>query len=336
MTGPIPQGGMRRRDFFVALGGAAALPLTAHAQHPTRLIGVLFGYAENDPTAQSELAVLRSGLARLGWKEGGNLRLEIRWGAGDPDKIRRMARELIGLHPDLILGQTTPVTDTLVHETRTIPIVFMTVSDPVASGFVANLAHPGGNVTGFALFEAALGGKWVELLKQIAPGTARVALLFNPATAPPLKIYMASVQAAAASFAIEVTDAAVRSERDIEQAIEAHAQGSGGGLIVMPDSFNTINRELITTLTARHRVPAIYYHRFFPKSGGLVSYGDDRTQLAQDAAGYVDRILKGAKPQDLPVQAPTKYDLVINLKAAKTLGLDVPPSLLSTADEVIE
>lgn len=327
---------MRRRDFIVGLGGAAALPLTARAEQPTRLIGVLFGYAENDPTAQAELAALRSGLARLGWKEGGNLRIEIRWAAGDPDKMRRMARELIDLHPDLILGQTTPVTETLVHETRTIPIVFMTVSDPVASGFVANLAHPGGNVTGFALFESELGGKWVGLLKEIAPRTARMALLFNPATAPPLKIYMSSVRAAASSLAIEVTDAAVHTNGEIEATIQAQARLPGGGLIVLPDSSNTINRELITTLASRYRVPAIYYHRFFTESGGLVSYGDDRTQLAVDVAGYADRILKGVKPEDLPVQAPTKYDLVINLKVAKALGLDVPPSLLSTADEVIE
>ena len=327
---------MKRRDFLGLLGGAAALPLTARAQQATKLIGVLFGYAENDPTARSELAALRSGLSKLGWKEGSNLRIELRWAAGDPDKIRRMARELVDLRPDVILGQTTPVTDALAHETRTIPIVFMTVSDPIASGFVTSLARPSSNLTGFALFESALGGKWVELLKQIAPRTARVALLFNPATAPPLKIYMSSIRDAASSLAIQATDAAVNTNGDIERVIEAQARDPGGGLIVMPDSSNTINRELITTLAARYRMPAIYYHRFFTESGGLVSYGDDRTQLAQDAAGYIDRILKGAKPQDLPVQAPTKYDLVINLKAAKALGLEVPSSLLATADEVVE
>jgi putative ABC transport system substrate-binding protein len=324
---------MRRRDFITLAGSAAAWPLASRAQ-AVRLIGVLFGYAENDPTAQTELAAFRSGLAKLGWKEGGNLRIELRWGAGDPDKIGRMARELVELHPDLILGQTTPVTAALVRETKRIPVVFMTVSDPIASGFVATLARPGGNVTGFALFEAALGGKWVELLKQIAPRTTRVALLFNPGTAPPLKIYMSSIQAAASSFAIQVTDAAAQTNIEIEQAIEA--QTGDGGLIVLPNSSNTINRELITTLAGRYRVPAIYYQRFFAESGGLISYGDDRTQLARDAAGYVDRILRGAKPEDLPVQAPTKYDLAINLKTAKALGLDVPSSLLTTADEVIE
>ena len=327
---------MRRRDFIVVLGGAAALPFGAGAQPAMRLIGVLWGYAENDPAAQAELAALRGGLSTLGWKEGGNLRIEQRWGGGDPDKLRRMAKELVDLRPDVILGQTTPATDALTRETRTIPIVFMTVADPIASGFAATLARPGGNVTGFALFESALGGKWVALLKEIAPRTAHVALMFNPATAPPLKVYMSSIRAAASSLAIEVTDAAVHTAGEIEQAVDAQARVPGGGLIVMPDASNTINRELITTLAARYRVPVIYYHRSFTKSGGLVAYGDDRTQLARDAAGYIDRILKGAKPEDLPVQAPTKYDLVINLKAAKALGLDVSPSLLATADEVIE
>jgi putative tryptophan/tyrosine transport system substrate-binding protein len=325
---------MKRRDFIVVLGVAASLPVAARAQQAVRSIGVLFGYAENDPTAQAELAAFRGGLSKLGWKEGGNLRIELRWGAGDPDKIGSMAKELVELHPDLILGQTTPVTAALARETKTIPVVFMTVSDPIASGFVATLARPGGNVTGFALFEAELGGKWVELLKQIAPRTARIALLFNPATAPPLKIYMSSIQTAASAFSIRVTNAPFQTNGDIERAIEA--QAGDGGLIVMPNSSNTINRELITTLALRYGVPAIYYHRFFTESGGLVSYGDDRTQLARDAAGYVDRILRGAKPEDLPVQAPTKYDLVINLKTAKTLGIDVPSSLLTTADEVIE
>jgi putative tryptophan/tyrosine transport system substrate-binding protein len=325
---------MKRRDFIVVLGAAAASSIAARAQQATRSIGVLFGYAENDPTAQTELAAFRNGLAKLGWKEDGNLRIELRWGAGDPGKIASMARELVERHPDLILGQTTPVAAALARETKTIPVVFITVADPIASGFVATLARPGGNVTGFSLFEAELGGKWVELLKQIAPRTARIALLFNPATAPPLNIYMSSIQTAASSFGIRVADAPFQTNAEIERAIEA--QAGDGGLIVMPNSSNTINRELITTLAARYGVPAIYYHRFFTESGGLISYGDDRTQLARDAAGYVDRILRGAKPEDLPVQAPTKYDLVINLKSAKALALDVPSSLLTAADEVIE
>lgn len=327
---------MKRRDFIVLLGGAAALPLTARAQQAAKLIGVLFGYTESDPFAQAEVAALRDGLSKLGWQEGSNLRIELRWATRDPDTIRRMAKELVDLRPNVILGQTTTVTNALARETRTIPIVFMTVADPIASGFAATLAHPGGNLTGFALFESALGGKWVGLLKQIAPRTSHVALLFNPETAPPLNVYMSSIRAAASSFAIQVTDAAVRTNTEIEQVIEALARDPGGGFIVMPDPSNTTNRELIASLAARYRVPAVSYHRLFPESGGLVSYGDDRTQLARDAAAYIDRILKGAKPEDLPVQQPTKYDFVVNLKAAKALGLDVPSSLLATADEVIE
>jgi putative ABC transport system substrate-binding protein len=330
---------MKRRDFNMLLGGAAALwPLTVHAQHPDRmrLIGVLLGYTEGDPAAQSDVAALRSGLSRLGWNEGSNLRIEFRWGAGDPDKIRTIARELVDLRPDVILSQTTPVTDALVRETRTIPIVFMRVVDPIASGFAANISRPGGNVTGFALNESALGGKWMELLKEIAPRTVHVALLFNPATAPPLKVYMTSIQAAASTFAVEVTIAAIHTKDEIEGVIAAQARDAGGGLIVMPDSSNTINRELITALAARYSVPAIYYLRSFTESGSLVSYGDHRAELVRDAAGYVDRILKGARPEDLPIQQPTKFEFVINLKAAKALGLTVPPLLLTGADEVIE
>jgi putative ABC transport system substrate-binding protein len=239
-----------------------------------------------------------------------------------------MARELVDLHPDVILGVTTPATDALARESRTIPIVFMTVADPISSGFAASLARPGGNVTGFALFESALGGKWVELLKEIAPRTVHVALLFNPATAPPLKVYMSSVQAAASSFGIQMTVAAVHTKDEIEGVVAAQARDPGGGLIVMPDPFNTINRELITALAGRYGVPAIYYLRAFADLGGLVSYGDDRAQLSRDAAGYIDRILKGARPQDLPVLQPTKFEFVINLKAARALGLSVPPSEL--------
>jgi len=329
---------MKRRELIGFIGGAAAWPLYLHAQQQNRirLIGVLHGYSENDPAAQSQVAALRSGLFKLGWSEGSNLRIELRWGAADPDKIRTMAKELVDLHPDVILGVTTPATDALARESRTIPIVFMTVADPISSGFAASLARPGGNVTGFALFESALGGKWVELLKEIAPRTAHVALLFNPATAPPLKVYMSSVQAAASSFGVQVTDAAVHTNDEIEGVVAAQARDLGGGLIVMPDPFNTINRELITALAARYGVPAIYYLRSFAESGGLVSYGDDRAQQSRDAAGYIDRILKGTKPEDLPVPQPTKFELVVNLKAAKALGLSVPPSLLTGADEVIE
>ena len=329
---------MRRREFITLLGGVtAAWPLVARAQSgPVRLIGVLMGFAESDQFAQSEVAAFRGALAKLGWTEGSNLRIVLRWGAADPDRTKTLAKELVDVRPDVILGQTTPVTDALTRETRTIPIVFVTVADPIASGFAASLARPGGNVTGFALFESVLGGKWVELLKEIAPHTVRVALLFNPATAPPLKAYMSSIQAAASSFAIQVRAAPVHTKDEIEGVIAAQARDPGGGLIVMPDPFNTLNRELIIALAARYSVPAIYYNRFFADSGGLVSYGDDRAELFRQAAGYIDRILKGAKPADLPVQQPTKFELIINLKAAKALGLDVPRGLLDAADEVIE
>jgi putative tryptophan/tyrosine transport system substrate-binding protein len=330
---------MRRREFITLVGSAAATwPLTVRAQQPNRmrLIGVLMGYAESDPGAQFELAVFRSALSKLGWTEGSSLRIELRWGAGDPDRTTTFAKELVGLRPDVILGQTTPVTDALGRETRTIPIVFVSVSDPIASGFAASLARPGGNVTGFALFESALGGKWVELLKEIAPRTVHMATLFNPATAPTFKVYMSSIQAAASSFSVQVRATPVHTKDEIEGVIAAQARDPGGGLIVMPDAFNTINRELIITLAAHYGVPAIYYRRIFTDSGGLASYGDDRAQLYRDAAEYIDRILNGAKPQDLPVRQPTKFEFVINLKVAKSLGLTVPPSLLTGADEVIE
>ena len=332
---------MRRRKFITLIGGAAAVwPLSARAQQPDRmrLIGVLMGYTASDPAAQSEIAAFRGALAKLGRKEGSNLRIELRWGGGgDADRIRTLAKELVDLRPDAILSQTTPMTTALARETRSIPIVFVTVADPIASGFAASLARPGGNLTGFALYESAMGGKWVELLKEIAPRTVRVELLFNPATAAPLGIYMSSIQAAASSFAIRADAAPVRAKDEIEGVIAAQARNPGAGLIVMPDSFNTINRDLIIALAARYGVPAIYYNRFFANSGGLISYGDNRVELFRQAAGYIDRILKGEMlAADLPVQMPTKLEFVINLKTAKALGLDVPSHLLQVVDEVIE
>jgi putative tryptophan/tyrosine transport system substrate-binding protein len=329
---------MRRREFITLIGGAAAWPLAAGAQQPDQMrrIGVLMGLSESDPDAQSWLAAFRGALTKLGWTEGSNLRIELRWSAADPDMIRTLAKELVDLRPDAILGQTTPVTGALARETRTIPIVFVNVADPIASGFAASLAHPGGNVTGFALFESSMGGKWVELLKEIAPRTVRVALLLNPATAAPLQSYMRSIQAAASSFAVQASAAPVHAKDEIEGVIAAQARNPGGALIVMPDTFNVANRELIITLAARYGVPAIYYNRFYTDSGGLISYGDDRPELFRQAAGYIDRILKGAKPADLPVQQPTKFELVINLKTAKALGVTVPYPLLARADEVIE
>jgi putative tryptophan/tyrosine transport system substrate-binding protein len=330
---------MQRREFITLLGGTAATwPLAARAQQPDRmrLIGVLMGYAENDRIAQSWLAAFRAALANLGWTEGRNLRIELRWSAADPDKTRTFAKELVDLRPDVIFGQSTPAIAALARETKTIPIVFAGVTDPFSAGFAANFAHPGGNITGFTVNDPALGGKWVQLLKEIAPRTERVALLFNPATAVPIQFFMPSIQAAASSFAVEVSAAPVHAKDEVEGVIAAQARSPGGGLIVMPDAFNDPIRELIIALAARYSVPAIYYNRFFSEPGGLISYGELRVETFRLAAGYIDRILKGEKPADLPVQAPTKFELIINLKTAKALGLQVPLQLQQLADELIE
>jgi putative tryptophan/tyrosine transport system substrate-binding protein len=330
---------MRRRYFIAGLASIiVARPLAARAQQPdrTRLIGVLMAYAESDSTAQSWLAAFRATLAKLGWTEGSNLRIELRWSAADEDTMRALAKELVDLRPNAIFGVTTPAIGALARETKTIPIVFAGVSDPVGAGYVESLAHPGGNITGFMSGngDPALGGKWVELLKQIAPRTVRVALLFNPATAVPVQSFMPSVQAAASSFAIQVSAAPVHGKDEIEGVVAAQARDPGNGLIVMPDVFNDVNRELIIALAARYSVPTIYFNRFF--SGGLISYGDVRSEQFRLAAGYIDRVLKGEKPADLPLQVPTRFELIINLKTAKALGLTIPDKLLATADEVIE
>ena len=323
---------MHRREFILlSLGTAISWPLVARAQQPDRmrLVGVLMGYAENDPAAQSEVAVFRDTLAKLGWTEGSNLRIEVRWGAGDADK-------LVDLRPDVILSQTTVVTDALARKTKTIPIVFVTVADPVASGFTTSLARPSGNLTGFTAFEPTLAGKWVELLKEIAPRVMRVTLLSNQATGTPLQFFMPSIQAAASSLAVQVSTAPVHAKDEIEGVIAAQARNPGGGLIVMPSAFNVTNRDLIVALAARYGVPAIYFNRFFAEAGGLINYSPDFVEPFRKAPEYIDRILKGAKPADLPVQQPTKFKLVINLKAAKALGLDVPLHLQQLADELIE
>ncbi len=330
---------MRRREFITLFGGAAvaAWPLAAKAQQPDkiRLIGVLMGFAESDPTAQSMVAAFRDALSKLGWSEGSNVRIELRWGGYAADRIETLAEELAGLRADAILGQTTPVVSALARATQTIPIVFVTVTDPIGSGFAASLARPGGNITGFLVDDPALGGKWVELLKAIAPRTARATLLFNPA-GPPLQFFMPSIQAAALSFSVQVNAATVQAKDELENIIAAQARDPGGGLIVMPNVFNTTHRELIVALAARYRIPAIYFAPYCAQSGGLIAYGTDYAEQARQAAGYVDRILKGAKPADLPVQAPTKFELVINLKTAKILSIEVPDKLLALADEVIE
>jgi putative ABC transport system substrate-binding protein len=327
---------MRRRELIKVIAGSAiAWPLAARAQQPERmrLVGVLMGFSEQ--AGQSLVTTFRGALRTLGWIEGTNLKIELRWGAGDAGRIGTFAKELVGLKPDAILAQTTPVAVAIAHETKAIPIVFVTVSDPIGSGLATSVTHPGGNITGFTFVESAMGGKWVELLKEIAPRTARIALLFNPATAPPLQFYVPSIQAAASSFAVEVSTAPVGNKEEIEPVIAGQAHSPGGSLIVMPDAFNAANRELIITFAARYGVPAIYGNNF-AESGGLIFYGADFDESFRLGAGYIDRILRGAKPGELPIQLPSKFKLAINLKTAKALNLTVPSSLLATADEVIE
>jgi putative tryptophan/tyrosine transport system substrate-binding protein len=330
---------MRRRAFIAALGGAAAWPLAAQAQQPERMrrIGVLMGFPESDSQAQAYIAAFRDGLQKLGWAEGRNTRIDTRWAThADTNSMHRFAKELIALDPDLILSNTTPTTTALLQQTRTIPIVFAMIADPVGSGFVASFPHPGGNATGFVVTEGSLSGKWLELLKEVAPRVTRVAMLFNPAVATYSEFWLEPFKAAAPSFAVEAVAAPVRDKSELESVVAAQAREPNGGLVVMPDSFTDAHSVEITSLAARYRLPTVFAYRFFTVLGGLMSYGIDLTDNFRRAATYVDRILKGEKPADLPVQAPTKYVLTINLKTAKALGLDVPPSLLARADEVIE
>jgi putative ABC transport system substrate-binding protein len=325
---------MRRREFITLLGGASAWPLGARAQQATKRVGVLMGPAENDPQTQSEITVFRQGLQMLGWT-GRNLRTAYRWADGEVSRMRTFAKELIAFQPDAILAVTTPVLVALVDETRTVPIVFVRVSDPF--GFVNSFAKPSGNVIGFSNFEPSLAGKWVQLLKEIAPAVRRVTIMFNPATTPNSGLdFLRFAEAAAPSAGVQVNAARVNDTADIERVITAVAREANGGLINLPDVFLVAHRELTIELTARYRVPTIYQYRYFAASGGLTSYGTDALDQYTRAAGYIDRILKGAKLSDLPVQNPTKYELVINLKTAKTLDLDVSPTLLVRADEVIE
>jgi putative tryptophan/tyrosine transport system substrate-binding protein len=330
---------MRRREFITLLcGAAAAWPLTAQAQQPDRMrrIGVLMGFPESDSQAQSFIAAFQNGLQKLGWTDGRNVRIDTRWAAFDAESKQRFAKELIALQPDLILSHTTPTTAALLQQTRTIPIIFATVTDPIGSGFVASLSRPGGNVTGFTLVEPTMAAKWVELLKEIAPRVNWIAMLFNPATATYADYFLKPFKAAAASFAVAAIAAPAHDTSELESVIAAQAREPNGGLIVMPDSFTDAHRVEITSLVARYGLPAIYAYRFFTERGGLLSYGADLRDNFRRAADYVDRVLKGEKPADLPVQAPTKFELTINLKTAKVLSLTVPPSLLGLADEAIE
>jgi putative tryptophan/tyrosine transport system substrate-binding protein len=329
---------MRRREFITLLGGtAAAWPLAAHAQQGERMrrIGVLMSFAAGDPEAQLRVAALEKGLRDLGWVEGRNLRTEYRW-ADTAAVLPNHAAELVRMAPDLIVANSTPVMAALQRERPAMPIVFTQVIDPVGQGLVPNLARPGGNLTGFTSFEFSIGSKWLETLKEAAPRVARVALVFNPETAPFAGLFWRPVESAAPSFAVAPVSAGVRTVAELDQVVEAFAREPNGGLMVLPDVTTVNHRAQIIALAARHGLPAVYPFRSFAASGGLLSYGTDVADIFRRAASYVDRILKDANPGELPVQAPTKYELVINLKTAKTLGVEIPPMLVARADEVIE
>jgi putative ABC transport system substrate-binding protein len=328
---------MKRREFLRLLGGAAAWPLAARAQQRDRVrrIGVLLPFDENDPEGKRRYSAFTQALAGLGWTDGRNVRMDIRGHGDDINRIRALAQELVRLQPDIILANGTAVTVALQRETRTIPIVFANVAEPVASGIVPGLNQPGGNITGFATLEATLGGKWLELLSEIAPGLKRAAIMFNPDIAP-VSTYMPSFETAAGSLKVVPITAPVRSDVEIETAINALGREPGGGLVVLPDSFVVVHRVPIISAAARNNVPVVYYQSAFVRDGGLLSYGPDQADAFRRAATYVDRILRGAEPGDLPVQFPTKFEMVVNLKTAKALGLAVPPSILLRADEQIE
>jgi len=329
---------MKRRQFIVGLGSAAAAwPLAARAQQGNRVrrIGVLAGGDENDPEVKLRYSAFTQALADLGWTDGRNVRMDLRWGGADANRIGALAQELVGLQPDIILALGTLATAALQRETRTIPIVFVTLGDPVASGLVARLNQPGGNVTGFGGSEASLGGKWLELLSEIAPGLKRAAIMFNPDAAL-VSTYMPSIETAAAALKVAPIIAPVHSDAEIETAIISLGREPGGGLVVMLDGFMIAHRAPIISAAARNNVPAVYPQSSFARDGGLLSYGVDQVDPHRPAASYVDRILRGAKPADLPVQFPTKFEMVVNLKTAKALSLTVPPSILLRATEVVE
>jgi ABC-type uncharacterized transport system substrate-binding protein len=327
---------MNRREFITLLGGAVAWPLAARAQQPERMrrIGVLAGDAEDDPEMKARLAAFREGLERSGWSEGRNVRIDYRFAANNPDQYQPLAKELVSLQPDVFLAYATPVAAAFQRESRTTPIVFVSVSDPVGSGLVASLARPGGNLTGFLLYEEGVTGKWLAMLKEIAPGLSRAALIANPRRTP-YDYFVRSAKSVAPSLAIELAPSPIVNAADIERVIESFARQPNGGLVFLPGT-PTEYRDLVIALAARYRMPAVYYSRLFVAAGGLMSYGTDIFDQSRQAASYVDRILRGANAADLPVQAPTKFETIINLKTAKALGLTVPSGLLVAADEVIE
>jgi putative ABC transport system substrate-binding protein len=329
---------MKRREFITLLGGAAASwPLAARAQEPQRMrrIGILLASPADDAEFQAWVGAFLQGLQEAGWSIGRNVRIDTRWATTNAPEIRRHAAELAALAPDVIIAAGTSTVGPLLQATRTVPVVFPSVVDPVGAGFVDSLSRPGGNATGFLLFEYSLGGKWLELLKQIAPGVTRVGVLRDPAT-PSGTGQFAAIQAVAPSLRVEVNPVNMRDPGEIARAVAAFARAPNGGLILTGSGLSLSHRDLIITLAALHKLPAVYYERFFVTAGGLISYGPDRIDQYRRAAGYVDRILKGEKPADLPVQAPTKYETVLNMKTAKALGIEVPPTVLVRADEVIE
>jgi putative ABC transport system substrate-binding protein len=332
---------VRRREFIAGLGGAAAWPMVVRAQQPAagrlRRISVMMAITESDPLRQSYVGALAEGLRATGWTEGENIRIEYHWAGGDPNLMENLAKEIVASTPEAILAHTSPVTVLLMKRTTTIPIIFVTVTEPLVQGLVKSLAHPGGNTTGFTNFEFSMGGKWLEILKEIIPETKRAVVIFNPDTAPGQgNIFLQSIKAGADLLAIEVMAAAVRDAGEIEATVRALGGKSHVGLIVPPDIFLVVHREKIINLAAEYRVPAIYQYDYFTRSGGLISYGVDVPDLFRRAGAYVDRVLRGANPGDLPVQAPTKFQLAVNLNTAKALGLKIPESFLLRADEVIE
>ena len=328
---------MRRRDFITILGGSAIWPLAAQAQQPERVrrVGVLLGDAAEDSEGQARLTAFVQALQQLGWTDGSNVRIDTRWGAADADRYRRYAAELVALAPDVILAITSPVVAAVQQATRTVPIVFAAVVDPVGAGFVANLAQPGGNTTGFALYEYGVSGKWLALLKEMAPNVTRAAVVRDSSTVSGIG-QLAAIQAVAPSLGIELTPLDVRDESELERAVALFARKPNGGIIITASPTARINRQQVIALVAQHRLPTVYPFRYFVSDGGLVCYGPNIIEQFRLAADYVSRILKGEKPAEMPVQAPTKYELLINLKTAKALGLTVPPTLLARADEVIE
>jgi ABC-type uncharacterized transport system substrate-binding protein len=328
---------MRRRKFISLLGSAAAWPLAARAQQRERMprVGVLMNLTPDDAEGQARLAAFLQGLQEAGWAVGRNVRIDLRWGGGDAESFRKQAAELVALSPDVVFASGIPAATPLLQATRTVPIVFAQVVDPVGAGLVASLSRPGGNATGFTSPEYGFAGKWVELIKEIAPGVTRVALLRDATSSSGIG-YMGAVRLAASSFGIELTPVAIIDAGEIERGVTAFARASNGALIVTGNTLTMVHRELIITLAARHRLPAVYALPLFANDGGLISYGPDSINPYRRAADYVDRILKGEKPADLPVQQPTKFELIINLKTAKALGLDVPATVLARADEVIE